>query len=294
MSKRSLPAILSFYLVTCSLAGLLSCGGSTTSAPSTGESTKPAEPPKPPAADLVLPPDIPIESTANFTSTKSGKTYRIDVVKDDREEALRALPAGSRDVPPGPMAHALGSDAYTGTARKAAKLSIVNAPVEPFADLPVMVATLPAHNLMVNHNPPIKTTATSNRVAEEKRNVKLTAFLYAASREDDNDFHLIVGRAPGAAPPMYFTVELSGLPPANSTAFARLKAARDAFKAFFGGNVPGSSYSFFSPPIPVEVEGSLFFDMSHATGNRPGPQSLRPKMPVVWEIHPISKLVFEP
>ena len=34
--------------------------------------------------------------------------------------------------------------------------------------------------------------------------------------------------------------------------------------------------------------------MSHATGSRPGPAKLRPNMPVVWEIHPISKIVFEP
>ena len=42
------------------------------------------------------------------------------------------------------------------------------------------------------------------------------------------------------------------------------------------------------------VEGSLFFDMSHATGTPPGPSSLRPNMPTIWEVHPITRIVFEP
>jgi hypothetical protein len=91
------------------------------------------------------------------------------------------------------------------------------------------------------------------------------------------------------------TMELSGLPPANSSSFPTLKAARDSFKSFFGtGNLPGTSYSFFDPPIPVIVDGWLFFDITHSTCGRPGPQSLRPNMPVIWEVHPITKMVFEP
>ena len=70
--------------------------------------------------------------------------------------------------------------------------------------------------------------------------------------------------------------------------------ARDDYKAFFGSNLPGMSYDFYDPPIPVEIEGSLFFDMSHATGSKPGPSSLRDDIPTIWEIHPISKIVFEP
>jgi hypothetical protein len=89
-------------------------------------------------------------------------------------------------------------------------------------------------------------------------------------------------------------MEVSGLPPANSPHFATLNAARDSYLEFFGDGLPGPSYDFYDPPIPVEIEGSLFFDMSHATGSRPGPSKLRPNMPVVWEIHPVSKITFEP
>ncbi|MGH9719827.1 MAG: hypothetical protein ACRD8O_06415 [Bryobacteraceae bacterium] len=261
----------------------------------TAETKPAAAPPAPlpeaPKPFIALPPETPVLGTRTFTSA-SKKSYKIETVKDDREEELRALPPGTREVTP--MAARAPNDNFRGTARKAAKLSIANAPLETFADLPGLIATLPAHKAMANHSPPIKTTATSNRVAEEKRNVKLRVFLYAASREDDNDFHLILGRAPTSTPAVYLTMELSGLPPSSSAAYARLKAARDAFQSFFGSDLPGTSYDFYSPPIPVEIEGSLFFDMSHAKGSRPGPASLRPKMPVVWEVHPITKIVFEP
>lgn len=264
----------------------IGCGGSSP--------TTPAPETKPPAiTESALPTGTPIERTSTFVSPAAKHTYKIETVIDDREVELRNLPAGVRDVAT-PAAGVVPSENFAGTARKAAKLSIANAPPETFADVKDLIATLPSKDAMVHHTPVITTTLFSNRVKEEKRNVKLTAFLYAASREDDNDFHMIIGRAPGADPAVYMTAELSGLPPANSAAFAKLKAARDAFKNYFGSSVPGGNYDFYTPPIPVSIEGSLFFDMSHATGNAPGPASLRPKMPVIWEVHPITRIVFEP
>lgn len=187
-------------------------------------------------------------------------------------------------------------DKFAGTSRKAAKLSVADARTEKFSDLSALVATLPAHKFMKDKK--ISTDAKSNRVAEEKRNVRLGAFIYAASVEKDNDYHLIVGRDPGAGEPVYMTMELSGLPASNVKSFAALKAARDAFKKFFDkvfdGNLPGKSYDFYDPPIPIQVEGSLFWDVNHSTGGRPGPQSLRPDMPTIWEVHPISKLKLSP
>lgn len=183
-------------------------------------------------------------------------------------------------------------DNFKGTSRKAAKLSIADAATKTFSDLKTLVNSLPSHEDMLALK--IKTTATSNRVAEEKRNVRIKVFLYAASREDDRDFHLILGRDPAKTPEVYMTMELSGLPPANSASFAKLKAARDAFKAFFGGDLPGLSYDFYDPPIPVKIEGSLFWDASHAKGQRPGPKSLKSRMPTVFELHPITKITFNP
>ena len=45
-------------------------------------------------------------------------------------------------------------------------------------------------------------------------------------------------------------------------------------QAFFGNQpngLPGLTYDFYDPPIPLEIDGSLFFDLSHVTGGRPGP-----------------------
>jgi hypothetical protein len=180
---------------------------------------------------------------------------------------------------------------FGGTARKAAKLSIVDAPVEQFSDVNDLIATFKDHNKMVDMD--ISTGADSDRVDEEKRNVRVKAFLYAASKENDNDFHLIIGRDP-AKPAKYMTVEISGLPPSSSSSFDTLKEARSAYFEYFGDGLPGTSYDFYDPPIEIEIEGSLFWDTSHAHGGRPGPQKLRPKMPVVWEIHPVTKILFEP
>jgi len=196
--------------------------------------------------------------------------------------------------PPKTGLGAASKDAYIGKARKAAKLSTGSGPVEDFDDLLNLLGTLPPESSMAHHNPPISDDENSGRVAEEQRNVRVRCFLYAASKERDNDFHLILGRDPGASPERYMTMEVSGLPPANFPSSAALRAARKSFKDFFGNNLPGTSYDFYDPPIPVVVEGSLFFDFTHLHGSRPGPSSLRPNMPVIWEVHPVTGITFEP
>jgi hypothetical protein len=184
-------------------------------------------------------------------------------------------------------------DNFAGHDRKAAKLSVSQAHTESFNDLKDLVGSLTADAKMIGHHPKITTVETSGRTKEEDRNVKVRAFLYAASRENDNDFHLILGRDPRSAQ-MYMTMEVSGLPPSSNPAFGRIKRARDAYKQFFGSKLPGPSYHFYRPPIPVEIEGSLFFDITHATGGHPGPQDLRPHIPTIWEVHPVTNIVFEP
>ncbi len=188
---------------------------------------------------------------------------------------------------------AAGGELFKGTSRRASKTSIADATMQKFSDLADLIATLVSDSVMKKKK--ISTEATSKRVPEEERNIRVPVWIYAASVEDDNDYHLILGRDPnGGGAEVYMTMELSGLPPANAKSRAALEKARDDFKKFFAkhfaGNLPGKSYDFYDPPIQVEIEGSLFFDANHATGSKPGPQSLRPKMPTVWEVHPISKI----
>jgi len=212
------------------------------------------------------------------------RTTEVDEYETSPTKAA-ILAIAALAVPPG--------NKFLGKSRKKAKLSLSSAKHEKFDDLTDLIETLPSHEDMVDLGLP--TTSTSGRVAEEDRNVQLSAFLYAASREDDNDFHLILGRDPDVGgEEVYMTVEISGLPSSAAKSFQKLKGARSAFTEFFGVDLPGMSYDFYNPPIPVLVRGSLFWDASHATGSRPGPQSLRPHMPVVWEIHPISRIVLEP
>lgn len=223
---------------------------------------------------------------------RAGRLAAYRIIRTNEVDAKDAPIAKANVLAFGAPAPA--GDSFAGTSRKAAKLSIADAPVEAFADLRDLIAGLPAKKAMTGHKPKITTDAKSDRVAPEKRNVRVRAFLYAASREDDRDYHLIIGRARNKTQRMYMTVEVSGLPPKTSAAFARLNAARSAYKAFFGGDLPGTSYDFYDPPIPIDIAGSLFFDMSHATGTPPGPKSLRKDMPTIWEIHPVTDIVFEP
>lgn len=83
---------------------------------------------------------------------------------------------------------------------------------------------------------------------------------------------------------------LSVLPSQDSEHFSRLKAAREAYKAFFGDDLPGASCDLYDPPIPVEVEGSQFIDRSHSSGSRPGPASLRPDILTIRELHPVTNI----
>jgi|SRR5262245_41607578 hypothetical protein len=214
------------------------------------------------------------------------KTYRILITDqtDPYDAKLSRAAAAS---------FAAVSDNFDGTDRKAAKLTISNAATESFPDIRDLVASLVPDTKMIKHKPPIKKDAKQGRTTEENRNVRVRAFLYAASRENDNDFHLILGRNPKSSA-MYMTMEISGLPPKTSKSFKRLKKARDAYKTFFGAKLPGASYHFYRPPIPVEIEGSLFFDITHAKGGHPGPQDLRPDIPTIWEVHPVTDIVFEP
>jgi hypothetical protein len=52
----------------------------------------------------------------------------------------------------------------------------------------------------------------------------------------------------------------------------------------------GSGYRKYTFPIPVVVDGSLFFDVDHAAGVV-GPAGMRPQ--TAWEIHPVTRLALQ-
>src|SRR5260370_1027978 len=172
----------------------------------------------PPAAGV---PAHAVIAEVPFTSPR-GKQYSIQITNEldayetkSHAEALTQVMAAVAAGPPG--------DNFTGNDRKAAKLSISTAAEEKFADLHDVLASLkPDSEMKAMH---IDISATSNRVAAEQRNVKVSAFLYAFSREGDNDFHCILGRDPNK-PAEFMNMEVSGLPPSGDSSFAKLNTAR--------------------------------------------------------------------
>src|SRR5690242_12889120 len=154
--------------------------------------------------------------TYNIISTTETDSYESSAPAKNVPKLLQSTPAPtSAAVAAAVKAKAPVGDNFAGTARKAAKLSKATGTTEQFADVKDLIASLAPESTMIKHKPKITTTANSGRVTEEQRNVKVSAFLYAASREADNDFHLIVGRDHTQTPEMYMTMEVSGLPPKN-------------------------------------------------------------------------------
>jgi hypothetical protein len=243
-----------------------------------------------------------IHSTEKFQPKPGGPMYSIiHTAEVDNYEtnasaaALTQLTKAKVAAAPADITAALRSkvstgDNFAGTDRKASKMSTGSGAMENFNDLSDLIASLTADDQMIDHDPPIATTADSGRTEEEQRNVSVSAFLYASSREADNDFHLIMGRDPNATPEVYMTAEVSGLPPNNFPAFPEMNAARTSFKNYFGDHLPGAGYDYYDPPIPIKIEGSLFFDMTHARGQHPGPQSLKSRIPTIWEVHPVTSI----
>ena len=206
--------------------------------------------------------------------TPNGKFYKVKFVDDPFDNAA------SEDVMK--VANCLDST-FAGTARKAAKTSIVNAKIEDFATVSALLKAL-AKDATVR----AKLTSSSPRIAEEKHYVRLLkdTYLYAFKKEGDNDYHLIIGDHKDRKKATFFNVEISGLPNSNNKTFTTVRATFE--KQFV--QVCSSGYVVFAQnPIKIQIEGSTFFDVDHKPGQI-GPVGFQPA--TNWEIHPISKITF--
>jgi hypothetical protein len=223
-------------------------------------------------------------------SPATGKTYRYYQTDDQgaqvatRQERRAMLEAAARgeDVPFD------DSNVFKGVARAHAKTTLAHAKLKKFSGLDSMIATIPTDEFMLNYDPPIDQD--TPRVKEELINVGVCAWIVATKNEDDNDYHIMLSNQDGS---IIFNAEMSGIPPTGSkTNRKKLFNARAVFEAFVekDGRRTGS-YTGWGDAMPVYVEGSLFFDSEHKPG-KVGPAFARPKSS--WEIHPISKIVFEP
>lgn len=241
-------------------------------------------------AKIVLQPIAPKRMGAPPPKGTPQRVYTI--LRTNQVDEYETPPASDAAVLAAPKTMKAAGNTFKGTDRKAAKLSVSKKKVKKMTDLKDVIDGLPSESSMLDQH--ISKDKKSGRVPDEDRNVRVTAWLYAASREGDNDFHLIIGRDPSLANQMYMTMEVSGLPTKTAPSYKAIKKARDAYTTFFKDNLPGTGYDFPDPPVKLEIGGSLFFDVTHATGGRPGPKTLRPHMPVIWEVHPVTFLEFEP
>ncbi len=178
---------------------------------------------------------------------------------------------------------------FRGNDRKDAKTSIADAPIEHFASLEALKQTLQSDDAMRHHDPKITEDADSGRVKEEKRNVRVPAFICAIKYEADSDWHVIGSSDENCDGPTFFTFEVSGVPKSSAPAHDRLLQVRKDFADILDHDLPGpNTYSKYKDgPIPVVVQGSLFYDVDHAPGVV-GPGDMKPT--TAWEVHPVTKI----
>jgi hypothetical protein len=220
----------------------------------------------------------------------NGKTYEVAGIESEPEKET-STEAGNKMLKASKTNKPCESESFDGSDRKAAKLSIAPGRATSYNTLADFIQSLPADADMGNLN--IPTGPTSNRVPKEKHNVHiLKAYIYTYTRETDEDYHVILGTTDHKNTAVFFNMEISGLPPSNSTAYTKLKATRDAFTCFF--KIHGCVYGYvpvFNPPVEAEVTGSIFFDALHYTHhNTIGPSGYHPTS--YWEIHPATELKF--
>ena len=172
---------------------------------------------------------------------------------------------------------------FAGAARKAAKTAFVVAKTEDFKTVSALIKALPKDAVIRT-----KVNSNSNRVADEKRNVRLQTdtYLFAFKKESDNDYHVIIGDNKDPKKATFFNAEISGLPKTSTKTF---QAVRTAFEKQFVDVCSNRYVVFTANPIKIQIEGSVFFDVDHSPG-QVGPAGFQPL--TTWEIHPISKITF--
>jgi hypothetical protein len=179
------------------------------------------------------------------------------------------------------------SNLFSGVDRAVAKTSFSSATFTTYSTFNAFKSKLQTDAFMKSLN--ISRSRTSRRVSQEERNVDITtSYLYAIKSEPDGDLHMIIGDLSKMA---LINCEVSGYPSTSSSAYAKIRAVKQAVVARFATDFCGkSSYTIFSPPVLIDIfKGSLFFDVDHSAGTV-GPSGYRPT--TAWEVHPISFIKF--
>jgi hypothetical protein len=234
-----------------------------------------------PGTPAAVPPPAP----RTIVSPK-GRTYRLTPTGNRGREAPDEV------TPPSPFT-AADPNGFVGTSRRIAKTSYVEGNPMAYPSISKLRESLTPEETMLSLNIPWGPgSQNSDRVEQERRNVTVSAYLYAYKEEADHDYHVILGDAPDSPNRRFLNSEVSGLPTGGPYR-AHLQQVRNKFKSFFDlGNTGPAAYVQVDPPLPVRVTGSIFYDMDHAPP-RPyvGFGDFQPM--VAWEIHPITEIEFD-
>ena len=181
------------------------------------------------------------------------------------------------------------NDIYAGKDRAVAKTHPVTGHLRTFntfddfynSGLIVRDATMLARHISKDPESP--------RVAEETINVDIKeAYIYGIYREDDNDYHMIIGNGEVGANMHLFNAEISAFPEEDDA--SSLHTVRNRIINMFGDLSCGDdSYKPVEELIPIRIKGSLFFDVDHPAG-RVGFGVYKPR--TAWEIHPVTLIQF--
>lgn len=194
-------------------------------------------------------------------------------------------------TPPPSLARTTSSgDIFAGKTRTDAKTSIASGGLKSYSTIAELRSSFPTDTFMRGLG--ITEAPDSERTPQEQYNVSVEGYIYALSKETDNDFHLIVGDKNCTTGSCMMNVEVSGLPQhTTDPSYSTLSAVRTKFLAYFNGQEPSRAYKTFDPPIAVALTGSVFFDVDHGAGVV-GPPGHKPSS--AWEIHPLTDITFEP
>jgi hypothetical protein len=183
-----------------------------------------------------------------------------------------------------------GGDIFSGCMMRDIKLSYVTGTYQRYKNPRTLLRSLTR-----NSNEALKQLPRDEhrtRVAEENRNVIIEeGYLYYVSREEDNDYHLILGDKKNYKTSSLFSAEISGLPEdENAPGYHHLADVREKFLNQIGApprcsNTKKYSIDLTANPIKLTIKGSLLFDVQHKEGGS-GYGDVKTK--TAWEIHPVK------
>jgi hypothetical protein len=151
-------------------------------------------------------------AAANLLLLADAKLVTFDQETQERLKKWRgdAAPGLPSPVKPSDVeAIDFGSDDYIGISRGKAKTSIATGTIETYERLDDLLDDLQGKypdEKMLKRQPPLTLAFDFDRVPEENRHVTISGWLYAAKKEADNDFHLIVGTNPAVNPIRYMNM----------------------------------------------------------------------------------------